>query len=245
MRHIHISQLSKKFKIGYKKKQTTLARVLQLFSGRTSKKIFTAVDDISLSVESGEFVGLIGENGSGKTTLLSLIAGIFPVYSGTVETKGRVVILTSLALGFNPRLTLVENTLLAGTFMGMSRKEVRQALPVIIRFAGLEDFKHTQLYQFSKGMKVRLAVSIALHTNPDIFLADEIFSHGDADFIAKAGREVKQMVGRGASVILASHRLEVIEKYCSRVVWLEDGKVRMDGQVDEVVSAYVKARGNI
>jgi ABC-type polysaccharide/polyol phosphate transport system ATPase subunit len=238
MKRIIAKNISKDFKIGFKKRQTTLERLTYLLSGKLSKKKLVALDNISFSINSGEIVGLIGTNGAGKTTLLSIIAGIFPEFNGNVEVNGRITTLIGLAMGFNPRLTLTENTFVAGSLLEMGQGEIKKKLPSIIKFAELEKFKDTKLYQFSVGMKVRLAVSIALHTDFDILLADEIFAMGDEKFKNKIEKRIMGMVRGGACVILASHRLDIIEKYSDRVIWLEKGKIKKKGNAKNIVKRY-------
>jgi ABC-2 type transport system ATP-binding protein len=190
MKKIIIKKVSKEFRLGFRKNKTTLNKIISLLSGKLSKKNFIALKDISFSVDSGEIVGLIGPNGSGKTTLLRIIAGIFPNFKGEIKTNGKITSLIGLAIGLNSRLTLTENTLVAGSLLGMGQKEIKRKLPSIIKFAELKNFKDTKLYQFSSGMKRRFAISLALHTDFDILLADEIFAMGDESFKIKVEKKL-------------------------------------------------------
>lgn len=244
MNRIIAENISKDFKIDFHKNQTILAKMLSFLPGRSARKILHAISNVSFSVKEGEIVGLIGKNGSGKTTLLRILTGIFPNFIGTVRTTGKVTSLIGLSLGLKPRLTLRENAFVVGSMLGMSRKEIQEKLPSVIEFAGLEEFSDVKLYQFSLGMKVRFVVSLGIHTNPDILLADEIFSGGDADFKDKLEKKLKGMADQGASIILVSHRTETIEKYCNRVIWLEKGQIKMEGDTKEVMEVYKNSQHN-
>lgn len=238
MTRIKVKNLKKEFKIGFRKDKTFLSNINNLISGKLAKKQFIALDDINFELESGQVIGIIGSNGSGKTTLLRIIAGIHSGYEGRVTINGRITTLIGLAIGLNERLTLKENTFLAGSLLGMSFQEVRKKFDSIVKFAELEDFVDTKLYQFSAGMRVRLAIAIVLHTESDIILADEIFAFGDEHFKNKIQKEIKRYIDNGGSMIVASHKLDIIEKYSDKVIWLEKGKIIKAGPPQKILEEY-------
>jgi ABC-type polysaccharide/polyol phosphate transport system ATPase subunit len=138
------------------------------------------------------------------------------------------------------RLTLTENTFVVGSLFGLSQKEVKERFDSIVEFAGLQNFVNTKIYQFSSGMKERLAFSIAIYCSPEILLLDEVFAVGDEDFRNKSARKIKELVRNGASAILVSHELWMIEKYCDRVIWLDEGKVVKEGKIKDIIDEYKK-----
>ena len=188
-KRIIVENVSKKFQIGFKKNQSALERVIDLFSGKEPKKTIQALKDVSFTAEKGEIVGIIGENGSGKSTLLRLIAGIYRQDEGSIIANGKIISVISLVIGLHPRLTLKDNIFLVGSFFGLSQKEIKEKFNSIIEFAELENFVNTKIYQFSEGMKARLAFSIAIHCTPDILLLDEVFEVGDENFRKKSAEK--------------------------------------------------------
>lgn len=238
MERIVAKDISKKFKIGFKKNQNALQRFISLFSGREPKKTFWAVSEVSFRVEAGEVVGIIGENGSGKSTLLRVIAGIYCPTLGNVEVNGKIIPLINLGLGMQFRLTMKDNIYLICALFGLGAGEVREKFDSIAEFAKLEDFVETKLYQFSVGMMQRLAFSIAVHCNPEILLLDEVFAVGDENFRNKSSETIMNVVKEGGSVMLVSHELWMIEKYCNRVIWLDEGRILKEGNTEEVVAEY-------
>ncbi len=226
---IKVEQVGKKFKIGFKKNQNALARFISLFSGREAKKIIWALRDVSLTVKEGEMVGIIGKNGSGKSTLLRCISKIYKHDGGNIKTKGKIISLINLNIGMQPRLTMSDNIYLCCSLFGLSRKEIKDRFSNIVKFSELENFVGTKLYQFSEGMKQRLAFSIAIHCNPEVLLLDEVFEVGDKGFKIKSANKIKELVKRGVSVLLVSHELSMIEKYCNKIIWLDKGKIKKEG----------------
>lgn len=237
MERIIVDKVSKKFKIGFKKDQSALARFVSLFSGKEPKKIIWALKQVSFKAEEGEIVGIIGENGSGKSTLLRAIAGIYDA-EGKIITNGKIVSLINLNIGMQYRLTMKDNIYLCCSLFGLPNKEIRNKFNSIVEFTELENFVDTKLYQFSNGMLERLAFAIAIHCNPNILLLDEVFEVGDEDFKIKSANKIKELVKKGANVLLVSHDLKMIEKYCDRVIWLEQGKIKKEGRTREVVGEY-------
>ena len=237
---IVVKNLSKKFKIGFKKNQKVIERILRLFSGKEPKKEIKVLDNVSFKIKEGEIVGLIGNNGSGKSTLLRILSGIYENYTGTFKLNSKTTPMINLGAGMKSRGTMKENIFLIGSLFGLSQKEIHKKLNSIINFAELEKFVNTKLYQFSQGMKQRLAFSIAIHSNPKILFLDEIFAVGDERFRNKSAKKIKEIVKKGASVILVSHELWMIEKFCNRVIWLERGKIKMQGNTNTILKKYKK-----
>ncbi len=225
MIRLNLQHISKSFLIGFEKKQSVLAHVASYLSTRESKKIFKALDNVSLEVRSGEILGIIGSNGSGKSTLLRIMAGIYKPDSGTVQSKGRVVSIINLGVGLMERLPMRDNIYMVGALFGMSKKSITEKFDSIVAFSELEDFIGTKIYQFSAGMIQRLAFAIAIHSEPDILLLDEVFEVGDDAFRKKSSEKIKELVVHGACVVLVSHDMDLIQKNCTRVIEFKHGKM--------------------
>jgi ABC-type polysaccharide/polyol phosphate transport system ATPase subunit len=240
MQRIIVDKLSKEFKIGFKRNQTALSRIISLFSARTPTRKLKALQNISFAANEGEIVGIIGKNGSGKSTLLRIIAGIYSKDKGIIKTNGKIISLIQLAIGLEQRLTVKENIYLCCSLFGLGQKDIRNRFDSIIKFAELDDFTDTKVYQFSQGMLQRLAFSIAIYCRPEILLLDEVFEVGDQPFREKSSNKIKELVKNGTSVILVSHRLEMIQKHCNRTIWLDKGIIVKDGRTDEVVKDYLR-----
>ncbi len=234
MKRIILKGISKRFRIGYRKRLGTLARILSVVSGKEPRKSFWALRDISATVSSGEIVGIVGANGSGKSTLLRIIAGIYRPDSGSVTTKGKIISLINLRIGLQPRLSMRDNIYLCCALFGSKPR-----LDSIVRFSELHDFVDTKVYQFSDGMMEKLAFAIAVHCGPEILLLDEVFAVGDKRFRKKSVRKIKDMVKAGASVVFVSHELEIVKAYCNKAIWLEKGNMRKIGNTKEILREYV------
>src|ERR1035437_3285008 len=172
IKRIVVDDVSKKFMIGTQNNIGILARFISLFSGKEPKRLIYVLKNVSLNIYSGEIVGIIGDNGSGKSTLLRIIAGIYKADGGKIITNGKIISLINLTVGFKERLTMKENIFLVGSLFAMSHKAMESAMQEIIYFSGLQKFTDTKIYQFSEGMKQRLAFSIAVNCKPDILLLD-------------------------------------------------------------------------
>lgn len=234
---IIVENVSKKFKIGFKKSESALSRIISLFSGRESKKTLEALKGVSFKINSGEIVGIIGKNGSGKSTLLRCLARIYD-YEGQIRAKGNIISIINLGAGFHYRLTMKENIYLCCSLFGLSRKRIKEVFSSIIEFSELDNFVNTKLYQFSSGMKNRLAFSIAIHCSPEILLLDEVFEIGDESFKIKSAGKIEEMVKKGACVVLVSHDLGLVKKYCNRAILVEEGKIKKEGKAKEIVREY-------
>ena len=230
---IQLSNVSKKY-ILHHEKPTLIENLI----GGVKKEKFWALKDIHLKIEKGERIGIIGPNGSGKTTLLEIITGITWPTKGRVVIKGKLVSLIELEAGFHPELTGEENVFLNGLLVGMSKEEIKSRLKKIISFADIGQFIDAPFYTYSEGMKLRLGFSIVAHTNPDIVLLDENMAVGDKDFKEKSYKKIKEFFRRGKTIVLVSHNMELIKKVCSRVIWLNKGKIKLQGRPKQVVLSY-------
>jgi ABC-type polysaccharide/polyol phosphate transport system ATPase subunit len=211
---------------------------INLLKRRADRELLWAVDDIDLTLAGGEILGVIGPNGAGKTTLMKLIARVLPPTEGRIVVRGEVAAMIALGAGFHPESSARENVMLYGALLGRSRAEMRERLPEIIGWAGLEEFVDVPLRAFSSGMVARLGFAVATDADVDILLVDEVLSVGDRAFLAKSERRVDRMIESGSGVVIVSHSLPTIRKMCDRVLWMDHGKARMIGPTEDVVAAY-------
>jgi len=203
--------------------------------------VVQALADISLYIDHGERVGLVGHNGAGKTTLLRVLAGVYEPSAGRIAVDGKVSTLLDASLGLNPEATGYENILLRGLYMGLHPREIRTLAPAIADFTELGDFLHMPVRTYSAGMMIRLGFAVATATKPEILLMDEWLLAGDAQFLDKARQRIDTFVSQSQILVLASHSLEVIRKWCRKVVWLEGGRVILAGNAEPVLSRYVQS----
>ncbi|MBD3690085.1 ABC transporter ATP-binding protein [Nanchangia anserum] len=196
---------------------------------------FRAVDHVSFNLCRGETVGLIGFNGSGKSTMLKLLSGVMSPTSGTVHVKGRVAGLIEVGAGFHPDLTGRENVFLNGAILGMSQKQIEESFDSIVAFSEIEKFIDTEVKFYSSGMFLRLAFSVAVHTDPDIFLIDEILAVGDEPFQKKCLNKIDELRDAGKSLVIVSHDLDMMARFCDRGIVLAHGKKVVDGSIDEAI----------
>ncbi|MCC3274023.1 ABC transporter ATP-binding protein [Arthrobacter zhangbolii] len=208
--------------------------------GDLSEK-FHALKGVSLNVEQGETVALLGLNGSGKSTLLKHISGVMRPDSGTVGTRGRVAGLIEVGAGFHHDLSGRDNVYLNGAILGMTEEEINAKFDSIVEFSEIGQFIDTEVKFYSSGMYLRLAFSVAVHTDPEVFLVDEILAVGDEPFQRKCIDRIKELAGEGKTLVVVSHDLDLVSRICERGVLLEHGEVVMDGPVRDVVD---RMRGN-
>lgn len=206
--------------------------------GKKYHKDFYALKDVSFEIKKGETVGIIGQNGSGKSTLLKIIAGVLSPSSGTVTVNGKVSALLELGAGFNPELTGLENVYFNGTLMGYPREEMDAKLDDILSFADIGDFVHQPVKMYSSGMFVRLAFAVQIMIDPDILIVDEALAVGDAPFQRKCFNIINELKEKGTTLMLVSHDLHAIERHCSKCVYLQNGTVKIRGNVLEVLNVY-------
>nr|WP_157085895.1 ABC transporter ATP-binding protein [Devriesea agamarum] len=231
---IRIENVTKRFVLNHNHSLKELA-----FAALQRKKLsdsFTALSGIDLRVGAGETVGLIGWNGSGKSTLLKTISGVLFPDEGRVLVRGRVAGLIEVGAGFHPDLSGRENVYLNGAILGMDRESIDACFDDIVAFSEIEEFIDNDVKYYSSGMFLRLAFSVAVHTNPDIFLVDEILSVGDEPFQRKCLDRIHSLQEAGRTMVVVSHELDMLEKLCSRIVYLKQGKIEYDGAPAEAIS---------
>jgi len=227
-----------------KRKYTTLRETLLHFDwlkDRGKVRYIDALRDINLTIEKGESVGIIGMNGSGKSTLLKLLAGIYKPNSGKVYIKGRIASLIGLGIGFHPGFTGRENIFINGMILGLSQRDIKRRFNDIVGFSELEDYIDEPVRTYSDGMFMRLGFSIATNVDPDILLIDEILAVGDEYFRYKCAEKIAEFRKLGKTMVIVSHELEEIEKWCDTVVWLNNGVIREIGIPSKVINSYRKA----
>ena len=213
-------------------------RLWELFSSRKRHRDFKAVEKISFRLEKGETLGIVGVNGAGKSTLLKLIAGVIEPTRGTIERYGKVTALLELGTGFNLELTGRENVFFNGMLVGMSKKRLEERFSEIVAFSELGDFIDEPLKTYSSGMVMRLAFSIAIHTEPAILIVDEALSVGDAHFSAKCVRALHTLKTEKTSIIYVSHDLNSLKLLCDRLILLDHGKMKAEGSPETIVNLY-------
>jgi ABC-type polysaccharide/polyol phosphate transport system ATPase subunit len=233
-----LSAVSKVFRIPHEQRSTVRENLVRLFR-RVEYEELRAVDEVSLTVAPGEFVGVIGKNGSGKTTLLKLISGIYPPTRGKITVSGTISPFLELGVGFNAELTARDNILLSGSVMGIPRSSLLERFRHIIAFAELEKFVDTKLKNFSSGMWVRLALSVAIEVEADMYLLDEVLAVGDQGFQRKCFDVFRGLKSQGKTVLYVSHDLETVREFCTRCVYMADGRVRAEGAPQDVIQRYV------
>lgn len=202
---------------------------------------FTALEELSFRIEPGEMVALIGANGAGKSTALKLIAGIIQPSSGAVSVSGQVTSLLELGIGFHPDLTGMENIFQSGIMLGLSRRRILERLERIVDFSGISDFLDEPVKHYSSGMYSRLACSVALHLDPQIILLDEILAVGDVAFQQKGVAKILELHRSGVTVVLVTHETTTAQDICDRLIWIEDGRLRDEGDPIRVGREYLRA----
>ena len=238
---VKVSDLGIKFRMEKRRRSMVLSFLFERSHNR--KRLcdeFWALRHVSFTVERGETVGIIGRNGSGKSTLLRVIAGIYPPDEGKISVDGEVSTLFSLGTGFNPELSGRDNIYLNGVMMGLTKNKIDGIINDIIEFAELGDFIEMPVRTYSSGMRVRLGFAVAIHSDKDIVLIDEIMGAGDAVFRQKADAEMNRIIGE-RTVIIVSHSMATIEKFASKVIWLDRGVIAAMGEPGEVIEQYLAA----
>ena len=202
---------------------------------------FEALKDVSFDVAAGRTYGIIGRNGSGKSTMLKCVAGITRPTRGTVKVNGRVSALIELGAGFHPEISGRENVFINGIMLGLSKREIARRFDEIVAFAELEDFIDAPVKTYSSGMYMRLGFAVAIHVDPDVLLVDEVLAVGDAGFTHKCLDKFSDFRRRGKTILLVTHSLGLVERFCDEALWLENGRVRATGDPRRVVGAYITA----
>lgn len=204
--------------------------------GEKQSSDFVALHDVSFEVDDGEAVALLGLNGSGKSTLLKLISGVMRADSGRVGVRGKIAGLIEVGAGFHPDLTGRENVYLNGAILGMTEAEIDSKFDAIVAFSEIESFIDTEVKFYSSGMFLRLAFAVAVHTDPDVFLVDEILAVGDEPFQKKCLARIRELKASGKALVIVSHDLNMIEQLCDRAILLEHGHVVSDGPVGDAIA---------
>jgi len=238
---IEAENIGIRFKLRHDKRWTLKKSAMNIFKKKPPTNNFWALRNISFKVNKGESLGIIGRNGSGKTTLLRVIGGIFKPDEGSVKVKGRVSTLLSLAAGFQPELSGLENTYLNGAILGLKKKKIDAIIDDIIDFSELNNFIDIPVKTYSSGMHARLGFSIAVNIERDVILIDEILGVGDSRFRKKCEGKMQQFKEKGKTIILVSHNTEAIKSFCNRAILLDKGIMAAEGQPGEVVEQYLKS----
>ena len=238
---LRVDHVSKSFRLPTEQASGLKQAVINWTRGIKGYRDQEVLKDISFTVHKGDFLGIVGRNGSGKSTLLKLISGIYTPNSGSIQVHGKLVPFIELGVGFNPELTGRENVFLNGALLGFSEKEVEAMYDDIVEFAELEDFMDQKLKNYSSGMQVRLAFSVAIKAQGDILVLDEVLAVGDEAFQTKCNNffnEIKK--DRSKTVILVTHSMESVKKYCNKAILIRDGHIIVNGDKDEAANLYTQ-----
>jgi ABC-2 type transport system ATP-binding protein len=236
---VQVTQLSKSFKLPHEKTTSVKSLIIKPFRNR-NYETERVLKDVSFEIKNGEFFGIVGRNGSGKSTLLKLLAGIYSPDKGRIEVHGKLTPFIELGVGFNPELTGRENVYLNGALLGFNRKEISRMYDDIVNFAELEKFMDQKLKNYSSGMQVRLAFSIATRAESPILLLDEVLAVGDAEFQRKCIEYFKELKRKERTVILVTHDMDVVREFCDRGILLNNGEIAFSGKPDAIAREYLK-----
>lgn len=238
---IQLTNLTKRFHLPTEAHGSLKAAVLSF--RRSPVKKLLALNDVSLSVDHGETVAVIGRNGSGKSTMLRIIGKVYKPTSGAVTVNGRMSTMLDLGAGFHPELSGRENVFFNGAIMGLTTAQVKEKLDAIIEFSELSDFIDAAVKTYSAGMLMRLGFAVAVETNPDILLIDEVLAVGDAEFQAKCYQRIDDFKASGKTIVFVTHDLEAAKKVASRTIWLGKGEVIADGETSSTIDNYLAHKG--
>src|SRR5512145_327252 len=236
----HASKLYRRF--GRRRQFATLKSALlsgSLIRDLKPDETFAAVQDVSFTLPAGRTLGVIGRNGSGKSTMLKLVAGITKPTEGTVRVQGRISALIELGAGFHPEISGRENVFINGIMLGLSKKEIARRFDEIVDFAELRDFIDAPVKTYSSGMYMRLGFAVAIHVDPEVLLIDEVLAVGDQAFTAKCIDKFAEFRRRNRTILLVTHSLDMVERFCDRALWLDKGKTLAEGEPKRVVASYI------
>lgn len=240
---IDVNHVTIRFNLATQKVDNLKEYLVKLMKGELMFQEFLALQDVSLQVKKGEAWGLVGVNGSGKSTMLKVISGIMRPYKGSVSVNGSVAPLIELGAGFDPECTARENIFLNGCVLGHSEKFMQEHFDEIVEFADIGTFLDSPLKNFSSGMKARLGFAVATVVKPNILIVDEVMAVGDYKFRKKCEARIKEMLAGGTTLLYVSHSIEEVRRLCDHALWLDHGKIRMIGEVNEVCDAYMGEMG--
>ena len=235
---IEVTDVSMRFRMNNDRIMSLKEFVTTALRGKLNYKDFTALDHVSFQVKKGETLGLIGRNGAGKSTMLKIISGILKPTEGSLRCQGNIVPMLELGSGFDTDLTGRENIYLNGAILGYSEEFLQSKYDEIVEFSELGQFIEAPIRNYSSGMLARLAFSIATVVQPEILIVVEILAVGDAAFQEKSKKRMMELMGGGTTVLFVSHSLDQIREMCNRVIWLEQGRIRMEGRAEDVCNAY-------
>jgi len=238
---IKVEDVGMEFNLSAEKVDNLKEYIIKLLKRELLYQEFWALKNISFEVEKGERVGIIGLNGAGKSTLLKIISGVMKPTEGTVKTKGRLVPLLELGAGFDSNYTGRENIFLNGAILGYSKEFLREKYDEIVEFSEIGKFIDVPIKNYSSGMRARLGFSIATMVEPDILVLDEVLSVGDAKFRKKSQERIMSLFDKGITVLYVSHSIDQVKEICNKAIWLENGRIKMQGDVEEVCNAYDKS----
>ena len=245
MSNICIEDLTIQFRVYNDRAPSLKQSFAEIFKKKnfTKSSNFKAIDSVSLEINAGDRVGIVGHNGAGKSTLLKALCRIYPPSQGKIAVEGRIAPLLEIGAGFHPEFTGRENIYLNGAILGYNKKELKDCESEVISFAGLERFIDMPVKYYSTGMYMRLAFSLATAIHPEILILDEVFAGGDAQFLAKAKDRMHEFINKASIMIMVSHDHNLIQNLCNRVIWLDRGKVVADGSSEEIVCRYLASTG--
>ena len=235
---INVDNVYKNFNVYYDRTNTLKERLL--FWKSSKKEQREILKGVSLKIHKGEVVGLIGVNGSGKSTLLKLMTKIIYPNKGTVTTKGKLTSLLELGAGFHQDFSGRENIYFNASIFGLTKKEIDKRLEQIIEFSELQEFIDNPVRTYSSGMYMRLAFSVAINVDAEILLIDEILSVGDEHFQEKCFKKLEELKAEGKTIVFVTHGMGSVKRFCTRAVWLHEGKIKMDGDINTVTKSYVE-----
>lgn len=237
---IQVNNLTKTFKIPLEPTNRLKHQITSIFKKNKDYRKFTPLKNVSFEIKKGEFFGIVGRNGSGKSTLLKTIAGIYTPNSGSVKVNGSLVPFIELGVGFNPELSGRENVYLNGALLGFSRSEIDTIYDEIVKFAELEDFMDEKLKNYSSGMQVRLAFSVAIQAKADILVLDEVLAVGDAAFQQKCFDYFENLKHNKQTIVFVTHDMSAVRRFCSRAIYIEDGKIKHQGSPVDIADIYTE-----
>ena len=237
---VNVEHISMEFKITRDKIDTLKEYVIRtLKRSKKEKEKIRVLDDISFKVYKGDKLGILGFNGAGKSTLLKILAGVYEPTSGNIQIKGKVAPLLELGAGFDKNYTGKNNIYLNGAFLSMEKHFLDEKFEEIVEFSELGEYINYPVKNYSSGMRAKLGFSIATLVEPDILIVDEILSVGDIKFRKKSSEKINEMMAEGVTVLLVSHSISQIRKICDKCIWIDNGKLVMEGEVNEVCDAYI------
>lgn len=236
---IQVENISKTFYLPHERRDSIVEYITNpLRSLKSKREKFEVINDISFDVKAGEFVGIMGKNGSGKSTLLKILAGIYLPTTGVIKTNGKLIPFLELGVGFNPELSGRDNIFFNGVILGMEMKYLRSKFDEIVEFSELNRFIDLPLKNYSSGMQVRLAFSIAMMANADIYLLDEVLAVGDVQFQQKCFKVFDNLIAQKKTIILVTHAIDLVRKYCNRALIIENGVIETNLSKEEVIKRY-------